>query len=151
MNIVGLPASLTGAAVVVAALVSSLLSAFGVLIAQVPGLRLTDASRNILMRVVVGALNLAGLVAFAWINNLVIAKEMLPALLATAAGFGVVGGHYVYKGVQSVQQTLATGLSVTTPAGPTDTVLPFSAPTPSNAPATPPPAGSFTASTPASS
>ena len=129
MNLIGLPPSLYAAAVVVASLVSSLLSAFGPLVSQVPGLRQQDTSRNLLMRVVVGALNLAGILAVAWMGNVVLTKEMIPVLLLTAAGFGVAGGHLVYKGVQSgVQQVLATGVSVITPASPTDPSLPFNAP-----------------------
>src|SRR5579859_989350 len=127
MNLIGLPAGLTGAAVVVAALVSSLLAAFAPIIARVPGLRVTDDSRNVLMRTLVGALNLAGLVAYAWLNNIVLAKEMVPALVLTAFG-ALVGGHYMYKGVQTAR-ALAVNASVETPAGPGDTVLPFSAPT----------------------
>src|SRR5579859_343546 len=127
MNLIGLPAGLTGAAVVVAALVSSVLAAFAPIIARIPGLRVADDSRNVLMRTLVGALNLAGLVGYAYFNNITIAKEAVPALVLTAFG-ALVGGHYVYKGVQAAH-SLATNASVETPAGPGDTVLPFSAPT----------------------
>ena len=128
MNLIGLPAGLTGAAVVVAALVSSVLAAFAPIIARIPGLRYGDDSRNVLMRTLVGALNLAGIVGYAYFNNIVLAKEAIPALVLTAFG-ALIGGHYVYKGVQTAQ-ALATNASVETPAGPGDTVLPFNAPIP---------------------
>ena len=100
MTLTGLPPALVGAAVVIAALVSSLLGAASTLVNRIPGLRPQDDTRNVLLRVLIGVLNLGGILAYAYFNSIVIAKEAVPALVLTA--FSVtLGVHYVYTGIKS--------------------------------------------------
>lgn len=79
----------------VSALVTMLLSSFAPLLLQVPGLRAKDASRTILMRTLVVALNLAGVIGFCFVSGVVVPKGSIISLLvdvAGAAGFG----HVLY-------------------------------------------------------
>lgn len=80
----GLPAVLSTG--LVASLVSYLVSLFAPILGSVPGLRAEDASRTPLLRTLVYALNVAGLLALAWTQQIVITRALVPALLYAAAG-----------------------------------------------------------------
>ena len=89
-----------------APIVAALLGSVATLIARVPGLRPSDDSRTVLMRVLVGALNLGGLLAFSWTQNIVLDKSMLVALLITTFGQGLVS-HFTYVGIKNGAATTA--------------------------------------------
>lgn len=100
MTLIGLPPALLAAAVVIASLISGLLGAASTVVNRIPGLRPQDDTRNYLMRVLIGALNLGALLLYAWSQRIVIVQEAVPALVLTA--FGVtLGVHYVYTGIKS--------------------------------------------------
>lgn len=106
-SLTGLPTVLvTGA---VGAAVSALLSLFAPLLAQVPGFRSNDASRNALMRSLVFVLTLAGLVALAASQGITLPASMWPALILYAAG-GAGFAHLVYSGAKA---SGSAGASVT--------------------------------------
>lgn len=98
----GLPAVLTTGAV--SAAVSALLSLFAPLLAQVPGLRASDASRNPLLRALVFVLTLAGLVGLAWSQGVALPQVMWPALALYAAG-GAGFAHLLYVGAKTAAST----------------------------------------------
>lgn len=115
MNLVGLPPALLAAAAVIAMMVSAVLGASSKLVARVPGLGPNDETRDVLMRALVGALNLAGMLAYAWSQRIVLSQEMIPALVLTAAGY-TVGVHYVYTGIKAGVSSAAPPAPAATPA-----------------------------------
>ena len=121
-NLPGLPLVVAAAAAVIAEAVTGLLALFAAPIASIPGFRPGDSTRNALMRGLVALLNLAGLVGFAWTQNVVIPRAALPALLAVAAGQGLLA-HFSYVGAKAVA-TRSTSSS-TTVTGDTDTTYSF--------------------------
>ena len=99
MNVSTLPAILdVSTTAAIAAVVSGLLALFAPLLSAVPGLRPQDSTRSTLLRVLLFALNLGLLIGLAWTQNVIIPREMLPALLVAAGGASL-GGHVFYTGV----------------------------------------------------
>ena len=112
----GLPLLIVASAAAIAAAVSSVLALLAVPISGIPGFRPNDATRNALMRSLVFACNLGGLVALAWSQSVVLSQAMLPALLVTAAaGSAASAGVYV-----QVKARVATNAApvVTLPTAP---------------------------------
>lgn len=114
MNLAPLPPHLDAAAVAIAAIASAVLAGLSQLgLGTVPGFRAQDGSRNAAMRVLLGVLNLAGLLAYAWTQGIVLVPAQVPMLLGVcviAAG----GGHYFYGWVKAGSQASGSG----TPAAP---------------------------------
>lgn len=107
MNLVPLPAALVAASVAIAAIASGVLAGLSQLgLGNVPGFRQSDGSRNAAMRVLLGVLNLAGLLAYAWTQGIGLVPAQVPMLLGVcviAAG----GGHYFYGWVKAGSQSSA--------------------------------------------
>src|SRR5258708_13857204 len=109
MNVSTLPAFLDTASIAtITAAVSALLALLAPALSQVPGFRPNDGARSTLMRVLLYALTLGGVLALAWSQNVVIPKEMLPTLLV-AVGGGDGLAHIFYTGVKSSAASSGTG------------------------------------------
>lgn len=101
MNLVPLPIVLNNAAVPIAAIASAVLAFLSTVgLGNVPGFRQRDASRNSLMRVLLGVLNVAGLTIYAWTQGIGLVPSQLVTLLAVVVA-EVVGGHVVYSLIKS--------------------------------------------------
>lgn len=132
----GLPLLIVASAAGIAAAVSSVLALLMVPISGIPGFRPADATRNALMRALVFACNLAGLVGLAWSQSIVLSQAMLPALLVTAAA-GSAASSAVYVQVKArVAPTLTLSaappigavVTVTYPGQPNDVKVPAQSP-----------------------
>lgn len=102
----GLPAIVAASAAVITVGVTGLLALLAAPIASIPGFRPNDATRDALMRLLVAVLNIAGLVGFAWTQNVVIPREALPMLLVVAVGQGALA-HISYVGVRVTSRAIA--------------------------------------------
>jgi hypothetical protein len=115
-NLPSLPVAVGASAAAIAALVSGLLALFAAPLANIPGLRPNDETRNAGMRTLLFLLNLLGLVGFAFTQNVVIARSEVPALLLTAA-LAASAGHIAYVSVKAVTAKRAADTTVSlTPA-----------------------------------
>lgn len=111
MNLIPLPAALYSAAVPLAAIASAVLAFLSrVGLGRVPGFRIADAARNSLLRLLLGALNVAGLLAYAWTQGIALVPAQLVTLGAVVVG-AAGGGHVVYGLIKS-------GASSAAPAAP---------------------------------
>ena len=116
-NLPGLPVAVGASAATIAAIVSGLLALFAAPLANIPGLRPADETRNAGMRTLLFLLNLLGLCGLAFTQNVVIARAEVPALLLTAA-LAAGAGHVAYVSVKAVAAKRAGDTTVSlTPAG----------------------------------
>lgn len=116
MNLAPLPSALNAELfAAVAALVSALLAALAVPVASIPGFRPADSTRSTFMRGLVYVLSLAGIVAYAFLQGVVITRpEVLTLLLSLAGGTGF--AHVVYASVKTGVSAVAAKSVAPAPA-----------------------------------